>query len=213
MTFILVLFTNLVLASDPRAVYNNLSGVKTLLKNQPSQAQAEFLKALETEPEEARLHLNLGLSYQANKDLERAAKEYQAAARFATTDELKFFGNFNAGQALGAKNVDLALRYYQQALKYKPDSQETKQNIELLMQSKSGGGGEGDNKDDQQKEDGEDKGQDRTNKQSNEPQPYKGKDLTPQDVQNILEELKNQDQKVRAKENNSGKERNLEKDW
>ncbi len=156
--------------------------------------------------------MNLGLAYQAAKDNERAAKEFQAATRFAKTDELKFFGNFNAAQAIGTKNVDLALRYYQQALKYKVDSHETKHNIELLLQGKSGGG-EGENKDDKKADEGEDKGQDRSNKQSNEPQPYKGKELTPQDVQNILEELKNQDQKVRAKENGNGKDRTLEKDW
>ncbi|OQW47914.1 MAG: hypothetical protein A4S09_14035 [Proteobacteria bacterium SG_bin7] len=199
-------------ASDPRAVYNNREGLKGLLQKKYNSSQNDFLKALETEPDDARLHLNLGLAYQAVKDNERAAKEFQAATRFAKTDELKFFGNFNAGQATAAKNVDLALRYYQQALKYKPDSHETKHNIELLLKGKSGGG-EGEKKDDQKSDDSEDKGQDRTNKQSNEPQPYKGKELTSQDVQNILEELKNQDQKVRAKENSNGKERNLEKDW
>lgn len=214
MTFIFCLFLGLeAYANDPRAVYNNRSGVNELVQKKYSSSQNAFLKALESEPEDARLHLNLGIAYQAAKDNERAAKEFQAATRFAKSDELKFFGNFNSAQAIGAKNVDLALRYYQQALSYKPDSRETKHNIELLLQGKSGGGGEGDDKDDKKDNSGEDKGQERTNKQSNEPQPYKGKELTPQDVQNILEELKNQDQKVRAKENSSGKDRNLEKDW
>ncbi len=210
---IFILLSTSVFASDPRSVYSNRSGIKTLMDNKANSAQNEFLKALETEPQEARLHLNLGMAYQATKDLDRALKEYQTALRFANNDEVKFYANFNAGQVASAKNIDLALRYYQQALNYRPDSIETKHNIELLFQSKSGGGGEGNEKDKDPKDDGEDKGQDRTNQQSNEPQPYKGKDLTPQDVQNILDELKNQDQKVRAKENSAGKDRSLDKDW
>lgn len=201
-------------ASDPRSVYNNRNGVKSLMDKKAASSQNEFLKALETEPQEARLHLNLGIAYQATKDVDRAVKEFQTALRFAETDDMKFFANFNTAQAIAGKNVDLALRYYQKALKFRPDSIETKHNIELLMQGKAGGDGEGDQKDKDKKDDGEDKGQDRTNeRQSNDPEPYKGKELKEQDVQNILEELKNQDQKVRAKENSSAKERSLDKDW
>ncbi len=201
-------------ASDPRSVYSNRSGVKALIDKKAASSQNDFLKALETEPQEARLHINLGIAYQANKDLERAVKEFQTALRFAQSDEIKFYANFNTAQALGSKNLDLALRYYQNALQFNPDSTETKHNIELLMQSKNGGGGEGDQENKEKKPEEEDKGQDRSNeRRPNEPEPYKGKELKEQDVQNILDELKNQDQRVRAKENSSAKERSLDKDW
>lgn len=202
-------------AADPRSVSNNRSGISALEKKAIAEAERDFIQALETEPEDARLHINLGIVFQVKKDFERAFKEYQTGLRFAKDPETKFFANFNSAQVIGSKDVDLALRLYQEALEYKPDSRETKHNIELLMQQQSGGGGgEGDKKNDKSDDKGEDTGQDRTQEQNkNEPQPYKGKELSQQDVQNILDELKNQEQKVRAKENNSGREKSLDKDW
>lgn len=208
------LLASLSLATDVRSVLSNRQGIKDIEKKQGFSSQKEFLDALEKEPFDAHLHLNLGIAFQINKEPEKAIKEFLTALKYAQNDETKFYAYFNAGQAVGSNNVDQALQYYQSALDINPESKETKHNIELLLQSKQGKGG-GDKKDNQDKENKEpDENQDRTNEQNkNEPQPYKNKELSENDVQKILEELKNQEQKVRAKENKAKNDRDLDKDW
>jgi tetratricopeptide (TPR) repeat protein len=93
-----------------------------------------------------------------------------------------------------------------------------KNNMEILM-NKGGGGGKSGQQQQQKKEDEGDGDQDRDrpmqNRRDNHPQPYKGKELTEQDVKKILEELKQQEEKIRAKNHDKGgaPEGNFEKDW
>lgn len=136
-----------------------------------------------------------------------------------------------------------ALAYYRQALNYQADDLATKLNIELLveqqMQSASDSGGDSsedkDKQKDQQKKDSQDssgkeqKPQDKKDpekdqqdsqdkkyadqKKAKKPQ-FKENELNKQDVKRIFEELKRQEEKIRAKMNEQNQqESNNEKDW
>ncbi len=224
----------------PQSVLANKNGISALKNNSPSQAQEKFIQGLSTSPFEAKLHLNLGLTFEILGQADKAKASYETALRFASEDDTRFVANFNMGEmAQKAKNKDEALRYYQEALKFDPDSVETKINIELLTQDGQGGGeggkddknkdkkdgkGDGEEKsegDEEKKEKDKEKGQDQDQNQKkqygkNKPQPqkFKSEELSQGDVNKILGEIKQQEQKIRADFNKRElKEQPKDQDW
>ncbi len=222
-------------------VLENRKGVANLKDGKASEAQQQFLQGLSENPLEARLHYNLGLSFEILGQADKAQASYQTSVKLAEDPMTKFTANFNLGEmAQKAKKKDEALAFYQEALKYNPDSLETKTNIELLTQDQQGQGegedqqkdkdnkdgkGQGENKDqkegqdkDQDKKKDEQQGKDDKPKEyaKNKPQPkkFKSEELTQGDVNKILGEIKQQEQKIRAEFNKKeNKEEPREKDW
>ncbi len=207
-------------------IYHNNLSLKKISEKMNYEALSELIEGLRYLPLAPELHLNLGDLYLLNKDNEKAKKEFATASRLALQNpEMKFASLFNAGvAATQLKNVDEALGFYQAALEVKADSVETKTNIELLVQSQSGKGeGEG-NSDSSKEEQKDEKGKqaDRNDPKQkfqneapkNQPQPYKGKEISKENVNKILDELKQQEQHVRAKfENRNAHGSKNEKDW
>lgn len=124
--------------------------------------------------------------------------------------------------------IEAALQNYQNALELRPDSVEVKTNIELLWQGGGQGKGKGEGKDKKDdpngKEKGEGEGKGKDKRDQSKDQQYEnskptkqklgGGSLTKEQIQAILEELKNQEQKIRAEENEQGlKEAPNGKDW
>lgn len=146
---------------------------------------------------------------------------------------VRFATLFNLGTHAGAKKeVDKALDYYQRALEISPDSREVKTNIELLIQQGQGGGqgdnqnqdqndssGEGKDQKDQDKNDQKDKKQNKPDEkkdeqQKNQPKDFDSKQMSKEDLKRILEELKEQEQGIRAKMQRKGdKNDSNAKDW
>jgi len=191
-------------------------------------AYRSLLEGLESDPLNSALHLNMGRAFEENEEFEKAQQAYQSAlALLPEGSRLRFEALFNLGSALGKdKKIDAALSAYQAALEIEPESIEVKHNIELLMQQQQGGGGGGegdpkedqkDGKGDQEKENPEPKDGDKPEnkpKPKPQPKPFDSKELTPQDVKKILDEIKNQEQGIRAKEfDKAGKEAPRGKDW
>ncbi|AHI06526.1 hypothetical protein BDW_10130 [Bdellovibrio bacteriovorus W] len=219
---------------DLRTITANREGNAFLEKQSGAAAMEKYIEALRHDPFVSGLHLNLGLSLETLQQAEKALQAYKEAETLALKEgapELVFMARFNQGQLLGkAQKVDEALAAYQAALDVIPNSMETKTNIELLIQSQQGGGkGKNDKKDDKgdqnqdqkdQDEDGEDKKEDEPKegqkKQSPkyQPRPYQGEQLNEADVKKILDELKQQEEKIRAEYNKKEtKEQPRDKDW
>lgn len=219
-------------SSTWQALRENAAGVKLLQAQNPAGASERFITGLADAPFEPALHLNLGLALDQQKKSDDAIKSYIIAESLARTDQQRFLARFNLGEILGrAKKVDEALAWYQKALEIKPDSLETKVNIELLTnaQGQGQGGddqqdqqGEGkgeskqdpkDQKDDQDKKDSEDKPKEYGQNQKYKPRPFKG-ELSESEVKKILGEIRQQEQKIRAEFNRKDvKERPRDKDW
>ncbi len=206
-------------------VYTNNLGVKLLNEEKNGEAFEKFAEALSEAPFHRLLMYNLATSYQANKDCENAKRIYSSVIRSTDDPELLFLVNFNMGHCMVAlKDTNAALSFFQEALEYKPESIETKTNIELLSQG-GGGDGEGDSKNQSKQGKGKSKegsdSNDSKNQQSQgqqpqqkQPQKYQGKELTPQDVEKIMEELKRQEQDVRGKYQKDGaRDVPKAKDW
>jgi len=222
--FILILlFAPSVWAVTPQAVELNKKGIKAIDKKNYYQAYKDFVEALSLEPFNSRLKINLGLSYELNEEFDKAYKEFLGAYKYAKDDKMKFMALFNAAQVKGVKHeIEPALNLYQRCLELNPESIEVKTNIELLMKQGQGGGKgkqqqnkknkQGKNKNDQDQKNNPQNQQ--PQKQKKKPKPFKSKELTKDDVRKILEEIKNQEQKIREKEyGQKRKERPNDKDW
>ncbi len=191
-------------------------------------AEQGLLQSMAEDPANPIPHLNLGLVYEAGKIYDKALKEAELVLRYTNLpQELQFVAHFNAGNAAALKQeIDTALKHYQAALELNPESQEVKNNIELLFkggggkgegenqsqsdQKKDGKGGQGEN---DQKQNPNDPGQNPVNGLPNKPK-FKSENLTKEDVRKILEELKSQENKIRALEyGGKSKEKPPEKDW
>ena len=139
----------------------------------------------------------------------------------AAPPEILFASKYNLGVLYASKSeVDKALQYYQKALEHNPTSKEIKTNIELLLQQQQGKGkGDGKDKDKNQDqnehEDSEDGEQPKEpQKFQNQPKQFNSEEMSKSDVNKILEELKKQEQQIRAKHERKGdKESDHDKNW
>jgi tetratricopeptide (TPR) repeat protein len=214
--FLFFIFSFKVLAIQLETVKENNKGVQKLKSEETQVAYEKFLYALNLEPFNSDIRLNLGLTFEHNKEPEKAAKEYMSAYRYSIKEDQQFIALFNAGNAFrDAKNNDMALQAYQKALTIKPDSKDVKKNIELMWQGGGGGGGSGENQNPNENQQPGDSGQQPPQQQQKpKPKEFDSEKLTQKDVNKILEELKNQEQEIRAKEYEKGsKSVPKDKDW
>ncbi len=224
-------------AGTLKGVLENNRGVSRFNDEKPVEAFDKFTEALGELPFSGAVHFNLGTVLLKNQEYQKALREFDQAVRTSPgvgNIEVRFRSHFNSAVALTAeKRIDEALEAYQRALDEKPDSLEAKHNIELLTKMQSGGG-EGDknqeqkDKNDQKKDQGKDPQKDPQKDQKDQkqqpkefkqppkatPRPFDSKELSQQDVGKILEELKRQEEQIRARmQNEKAKDAPPEKDW
>lgn len=223
---ILVNASSIAQAGELKGIWLNREGVRAFSEERGTDAHNYFAQSLAELPFSPEAHFNLGTTYFANKEFEKAQKEFEQAANLAKAsknEEAEFVSHFNAAvSASETKQIDAALDSYQRALAVKPDSVEVKTNIELLVRSQSGGDGE-DNKDQKKDEGGQgdkdqkpkpNQGQQQKQQQKPQPKPFDSKDMSQQDVNRIVEELKRQEEQIRAKfQNEKMKSAPNDKDW
>ncbi|MBX7231812.1 MAG: hypothetical protein K1X29_06975 [Bdellovibrionales bacterium] len=216
--------------SNLNLIWLNNQGILALQKKNNFLAYQTLLKAIEKDSFNPVLRLNLGIIYLANKENSKALQEFKIAEEYAGSQkEIRFQARFNQAIVL-AENGDIpgALKSYQSALALDPNAISVKTNIELLWQKGGSSGKQGDKKDSQQKEKGDQEGKseeqknekNKSNKTGDEPKekpkpkPFSSRDMTPETVDKILDELKSQEQRVRAEHYSKGqKERPRDKDW
>jgi Ca-activated chloride channel family protein len=218
-------------ADEWRGVRRNNQGHRALEQGRVSESLDALSQSLIDLPFRAEVHYNLGHAFEAAKEPLKAKSSYELALKYGARDEVKFRTLFNlarltAEESKDQAKIDEALDLYQQALAIRPNSVETKHNIELLVnQAAQGGGGEGENDQPQDpKNQGEKPEQNPQPQNSPPPQkgptpkptpkPFKSQELTPQEVGKMLEEIKRQENQVREKFQREGaKEADREKDW
>jgi Ca-activated chloride channel family protein len=209
--------------SELSAVLKNNDGVRRFAAERYVDAYDRFTEALAEDASQGVIHTNIGTAFLANKEFEKALTEYEVALKRNLSDEHRYITHFNAAwAAVGSKKIDLALSHYQQALAIKPGDEDVKRNIELLFQGGGGGGGDQDDQNqNQDQKDGQGGGQKQEPQQFQSqrptPRPFKSQDLSKDDVNRILEELKRQEEQIRAKmdaaENNKERSSDNSKNW
>ena len=202
--------------------------LSALISSEPaSKAHQNLLSAIGKDSFNSKLYLNLGLAFELKDELKQAFRAYEQAQRHSKGNPLiDFLSLYNAARIRGLqKDIPEALRLYQGALALVPGSIEIKTNIELLLKEGEGQGSGG------QPEDSEGEGQGEKDSDGSESEEEKRKkdgpiqngreqarvfesgELSKDDVQNILDEIQRQEEKIRAKESKSAKEKPRAKDW
>jgi Ca-activated chloride channel homolog len=235
-----------------QSYYYNQKYKYYLNKKEYEKAQTAELASKENLQDHYELDSNLGVVFNLLSKNEESQKSFDEALKVipqqfkteAEKNKALFQIYFNRGVFFQSQNkVDQALSDYQAALDLNPASQETKTNIELLIQKqkedqqkqgkdgkdgKDGKGGEdqkpedkeGDKEDEkkEQEKQKEEEGKDRKQNSKYQPRPFKGDQLSEGDVKKILGELSQQDKKIRAQfdkkeKQESGIEGKNDKDW
>lgn len=208
------------------------SMAEALVKSSANEAINQTVDCLSINPGDVTLNFNFALALSFADDNKKSIESFNdlliklesAQTQMTKEDynEIKFYILFNLGVLYSQESdVSNALSKYQQALEIQPESKEIKTNIELLFQQqqqqqqgqKNQQGQQGDNPDQKnnqqqkEKEEQNEKNPDNKqnkNKQNNQQQDFKSKKLTKDDVRKILEELKNQENKIRMNEYQKG---------
>lgn len=219
---------------------NNLGLADLKAKNYYA-AVEKFAAALGLNPYSAEVQINFAIALEYLGKTEEALRALQSSAKISDNPEVKFISEYNQGVLLSkGEDKEQALSHYQNALDILPDSFETKVNIELLTAENDGKGkgdkqdkdqkdqkdnqdkkDKGDGKDNEKDQKDKDKGEDpkedqpkKYGKNNPQPKPFKSEELTQGDVNKILNELRQQEQKIRAEFNKKIiKEKPRDKDW
>lgn len=213
---------------SPALVWGNNQSAQMLQEKKATEAQSILLREIQKEPEHPVLNLNLGFSFFTQGQIEKAQQSWLLSLKNANTDLEKFLALFNLGSLAQAnKNEEQAMKYYQQALHFRPNSREAKTNIELLLQKQQQEqGGQGDSGDQEQEQDQQQQDQDKEQEQPKsdenknykenkpQPKPFQGEQLDKSDVNKILGEIQRQEQKIRAEFHKSNRqEAPVGNDW
>lgn len=227
-----------------QSLYTDYRAARAIKGERYEDALEIYFRLLENDPDRAGTHSNVGVLLNMTQRPEEAAKSLLYARRLAEQQKdsaALFTVNFNLGTYYGQlRKVPEALASYQAALELRPDSLETKTNIELLIQQqqqqKQGEQGQPDQNNpsqgqnrpppdgspppdagnDKQPDDGRQKKDDKKESSAKyKPRPYQGDQLSEGDVKKILGELRNQEQKIRANfdKKEKGNSKGNEKDW
>ena len=207
-------------STDLLQIWQNNQAVDYLLQKKALESHEEFTGLLTEHPYHPLYNFNAGASFFVTEEPEKALKMYKQTLKLKPLPpKLEFATLFNLGVLNASKpinDIDKALSYYQRALDLVPDSKEVKTNIELLFK---GGGGKGKSDKKDKNQDKKDKGEEQPQEPqefTNKPQPdqFKSKEMSKNDVKKILEELKKQEQRIRAKHERKGKKRaDNDKNW
>jgi len=218
----------LILTSCGPGVLQNNKGTKAFSGEDYLSAREHYIGALLENPDSNYYRYNLAISNTAGERLSDALKELEViessykGRKIEDSELADVFKLYFAKAFLHSltQNVDEALEYYQKALFINPDSIDVKKNIELLIQQKKSqqskdgkpskdkkdGGKKGEKSDD--KGDNKDsKGNDKDKKdlKGQDDETLKKKNLTKEEIEQILKEIKDQESEVRAKESQKNK--------
>jgi len=197
--------------------YYYKKAMKSIVNENYSLGFQNLSKALVYDPDSSEIQNALGVLFSKSEQWDKALAAFQIAEKLASSPDEQFSARFNIGVVHHAqKNVDPALQAYLKALEIKPESKETKINIELLIQSMQGQGNGDGEKSNNASESQNDFNQDPQKYKESKPQPkqFQSKELSEADMKRILDELRNQEQKIRTEFNKrEQKERIREKDW
>lgn len=224
-----------------RDIYKNNQAVQKMREEDLSLASDILHNLVSSKPNAGIPKLNLAALYASNQDLEgskglleelvNSLKDPKSSSGLNEADKkfLLFAAHFNLAYiiALDKSKAKEAVEYYSIALNYEPNDIATKLNIEILTKSQQGSSNsqnQQDQKDQKDQKDNQQKQQQQDQKKSDNPkygdqkkQPkpqFKENELKKQDVRRIFQELKRQEEKIRAKMNKKDQEEpENDKDW
>lgn len=223
----LSVFSTDVMAQNDRACIRK--GNRLFKKNSYSQAEIQYKKALESNPDNAQAAYNLGCALMMQSSDSAAVEEFQKAARMEKVPLRRAQANHNIGVICqNHKMYPEAIAAYKEALRNNPYDNETRYNLALCqkMLKDNPQQQKNQNKDKQKDKNGKDKKQEnkedknknnpnKDNKKSDKPQDKNDK-MSKQNAEQLLKAAIRQEKQTQEKMNKMKGQRrhkDLEKNW
>ena len=214
-------------------------GNRQFRKAQYGDADISYRKGLNADSTSVTAAYDLGNNLYRQGNFSEAGKYYQQALRhipevrnIKKQNESAFDTFFNAGDAaLQQKQYRAAMEAFVEALIIDPDNMEAKENYvyaRKMLENNPDGGGNNDQNQDQNQDQDQDQNQDQQNKdqdqnqdqdkdQGQQPRPYGGSEISPQQAQQMLQAIQAKEKETQDKVNKEKaavlKSRQKEKNW
>jgi tetratricopeptide (TPR) repeat protein len=217
-------------AQSTRGLIND--GVNLYNEKKFSDAEVNFKKGAEKNPESFEAKFNLGDTYYKQERYDEAIKSFQSALASAKTDEEKAKIYHNVGNSLlKSQKIKESIGAYEEALKLNPNDQETKYNLSYALNMLKNQNQKQNQKNDKNKDQNKDQqkqNQDQQNKQDQQkqdqqkqnqqqqPQNQKQQEqkISKQEAERILDALKNNEKDLQKQLRRvRGQKVKTEKDW
>lgn len=174
------------------------SGNDNYYEDSYKDAEVDYMRALEKNPESAKGQYNLGDALYKQENYEDATKLFGNVASRDADAETKAKAFYNLGNSyIKAQKLPEAIESYKSALRLNPDDMDTKYNLEyakkMMQQQEQEQENQDQDKDQEDKEDKQDK-QDQENKDQNQDQENQDQQEENQDQQQDQQDQQNQQQ-------------------
>jgi len=228
----LLIPTAFAFAQSTRGLVND--GVNLYNEKKFSDAEVNFKKGTEKNPESFEAKFNLGDTYYKQQRYDEAIKSFQSALANAKTDEEKAKIYHNIGNSLlKAQKIKESIGAYEESLKLNPNDQETKYNLSYALnmlknqnqnqkQNQKNDKNKDQNKDQQKQNQDQQKKQDQQKQdqqKQNQQQPQqnqkqKEQKISKEEAERILDALKNNEKDLQKQLRRvRGQKVKTEKDW
>ena len=169
-------------------------GVLSIKIKKYTEAQSIFSNLISLNEFDFPARLNLALSQLLQKKNKEALEEYKRVGELSKKTQERYYAYFNSGFIQGFQDIDKSLEFYQKSLKENKNSIEAKTNIELLMK-------ESQNQNSENSEDSEEQRNSQKNETSSQKQNTNSENLSLEQIENILKEIDDHEQKLKIKLN------------
>lgn len=175
-------------------------------------AEKCYLKALQSEPRNARVRFNLADTYLSQENPQEALKHYAEAAKQEPNKLVRAMSYHNMGYVHHKqKQYDKAIDYYKEALRLNPADEDTRYNLALAQKQKK------EQKQNQQQQQKQDKKQDRNRQkqdQDQQQQQQQPDQLSQENVDQLLQLSRQAENQTRRKlEQMQPRKKSLPKNW
>lgn len=224
----IILLGSQTFAQSTRGLVNE--GVELYNENKFSDAEVNFKKGAELDPNNFEAQFNLGDAYYKQQRYDEALKSFQSALSKAETDDQKAKIYHNVGNSLlKSQKIKESIGAYKEALKLNPDDHETKYNLSYALNMLNNQD-QNQQQQDENKEQNKDENEDRQNQnqqqnqqneeqQNNQQQQPQNRqkqeqEITKQEAERILEALKENEKDLQKQLRKiRGQRVKTEKDW
>lgn len=162
------------------------------------EAIALYKKAIDEDPENAKLYYNLASAQAKAGNSEEAVRTFEQFKTMTDDEERRAMADYDIGNILAEQEQwDKAVEYYKKSLRYLSDDEDAKHNYELALkqQDQQGENQDQDQQQDQQNENDQQQQQDQNQQQENDQQNQENNSEQNQDQQGQQDEQEqNQDQ-------------------
>ncbi len=182
------------------------AGNAQMKKGNFQEAHDRYQEALVLEPDNPKIHYNLGRALYKQGKHQEAASEFQLAM-LSRDRRLQARTMYNIGNcAYRQGGLDQAIQAYTMSLLLNPNDIQAKQNLELTLRMKDQQKNQGDST--QQKKD-----QQQNQQPQQKPQPQKGQ-MSREEAERVLQALQNREkQDLKKQQEKQRKQAKVEKDW